>query len=367
MALKHEYGQYFTEEKLTDEIIKKSLTYINNVNNVLEPSYGDGQFIKSLLKIKPNLNIDAYEIDPEVFIDIENSNCILGDFLFSEISKKYSLIIGNPPYIELVYSFYDEKTQIDFKKKYGKKGRGRINLVHAFFDKSFELLEDEGIISFLLPSSFLTSPWYNDIREKIYHEFEIKELIEDVQFKGVSIQVLLLIIKKIKSNEHNYIIKKNNVYQITNKKTNQINLKTIKDFGFKVGVGNYCWSHYKELLNNDEIGYKVLYSSFISDNQIIEIENRNKDKKSHINLDDVNLIQNAIVFPRTSSKKIRFSLIENNEYVFENHIIYVTHENIDILRKLYNFLIENTDEVEKLLNSTNLTKTEVENILCNID
>jgi hypothetical protein len=73
------------------------------------------------------------------------------------------------------------------------------------------------------------------------------------------------------------------------------------------------------------------------------------------------------VFPRTSSKKIRFSLIENNEYVFENHIIYVTHENIDILRKLYNFLIENTDEVEKLLNSTNLTKTEVENILCNID
>lgn len=360
--LKHSYGQYFTQEELTDKIVSKTLEYTENINSILEPSFGDGQFIKSLLKVDPNFEIDAFEIDQEVFKSIENSNCILGDFLFLDIKKKYSLIIGNPPYIELSYSFYDDNQKKQFKDIYYKKGRGRINLVHAFFDKSFELLEDGGILSFLIPSSFLSSPWYNDTREKIYNDYTIVEVVDDVKFKGVSIQVSLIILKKTKTNVHDYIIKNSDFYHITNSKEDKNEGHTIKELGFNVGVGHYCWSHYKEYLNNNNVGWKLLYSSYLVGNQVVEIENRNNQKKKFLDVVNPTVINNAIIFPRTSSKKVRFSLLLNNEYLFENHIIYITTDNTESLVNLYNYLSENKELISNLLNSTNLTKSEIENI-----
>lgn len=359
---KHSYGQYLTESSLTKFVIDKTLKHVEVINSILEPSFGKGDFIKSLLDIDKNYSIDGYEIDSEIFENVEGSNCILGDYLFTDDNKKYDLIIGNPPYIELSYSFYNNEEKKIFKSKYQKKGRGRINLVHAFFDKSFDQLNDNGIISFLLPSSFLTSPWYNDIRQKIYEDFTIKELVEDVNFKGVSIQVCLLILKKETNKNKPLINKKNNFYEIGRFKTNDKELKTIKDKGFKVGVGHYCWSHYKNDLNNNELGYKLLYSSYINKNQIVEIDNKNQEKKKYLNIGDPKLIPFAIVFPRTSSKEARFTLLKNNNYLFENHIIYITDDDLNELERLYNYLFENQHLIKELLNSTNLTKTEIENI-----
>lgn len=363
VKLKHSHGQYFTQEDLTDMVVFKTLPHIGNLNLILEPSYGEGQFIKSLLKINPNFNIDAYEVDEEIYRPIQNVNCVLGDFLFTEINKKYPLIIGNPPYIELTYSFYSELQRNQFKLLYSKKGRGRINLVHAFFDRSFDLLEDGGVLSFLVPSSFLSSPWYNDIRERIYNEYDIKEVIEDVNFNGVSIQVSLIILKKIKSEKHDYIVKKGDFYQITNKVINNNIGKTIKELGFTVGVGHYCWSHYKDLLNNDEVGRKLLYSSYLVDDQVVEIDNRNNNKKKFLDVNNPTLIGNSIVFPRTSSKKVRFSLLLDNQYLFENHIIYISNDDVNKLMWLNDYLLDNKHLISDLLNSTNLTKSEIENIL----
>jgi len=366
MNLKHEYGQYFTDKSLTDDIVNKSLSYIDNLEYVLEPSYGNGQFIESLKKIPYKIKIDAYEIDSEIFKPIENVKCINGDFLFdNQINKKYDLIIGNPPYIELTYSFYTELEKNNFKNMYGKIGRGRINLVHAFLDKSFNLLNDGGVISYLLPSTVLTSPWYNDIRETIYNNYQIMEVIEDVNFKGVSMKVCLLIIKKVKTNKKPFIVKKDNIYQIVNNINESGN--TIKKLGFTVGVGQYCWSHYRDSLNNNNVGNKVLYSTYIKGNSIIESDIKNKDKKKYIDLESPNIIKNSIVFPRTTSKEIRFAIIENNDYIFENHIIYITHTDLEKLKLLYEILKSNVEPIKKILNSSNLTKTEVENMMVEID
>lgn len=366
MKLKHSYGQYFTKEELCNLSLSLTLKHVTKHGRFLEPSYGDGQFIRSLKKINSNFIIDAYEIDPEIFKPIEGVNCFLEDFLFKEINTKYSLIVGNPPYIELVYSFYN-KDQINvFKKKYGKKNRGRLNLVHAFFDKSFYLIEDDGVISFLLPSTFLTSPWYNDIREKIYNDFEIMEFIPDVNFSGVSMKVSLLVIKKTKPKTHNFFEKKGNgIYHIVNSVINKPNGKTLKELGYIVGVGQYCWSHHTEKLNNNGQGYKLLYSSYITENGIVEIDNRNKNKKSYLDIDNPKIIDNLVVLPRTISKKIKFNYIKNNQYLLENHTVYITHGDISKLDELYQFFLENKNVLSQLFNSATLTKTEVENIVVN--
>lgn len=366
MKLKSNYGQFFTQNTLSDFVVDETLKVITNPKAALEPSFGDGQFIKSLLKRIPNIKIDACEIDSEVFIDVEGANCIIDDFLLGyNTEKKYPLIIGNPPYIEVVYSFYNDEQQKIMKHKFEKKGRGRINLVHGFFDKSFDLLENGGVISYLLPSAILTSPWYNDIRKTIYEDYTVHKVIEDVKFKGVSIKVSLLIIQKQKTDVKNYIVKKRDVYQIfENPSKNQGT--TLKDLGFNVNIGPYCWSHHKPILNNEELGFKLLYSSYISENSIQEVNIKNPEKKKYININEPKIFKNAIVLPRSSSKKFKMALLENNETtVFENHVIYITHNNKKKLKSLYKYLFNNKSEVESILNSANITKTEVENIVWN--
>ena len=61
-----QYGQFFTEYNLIDDIIK-----IFNEKNIeikgkcLEPSFGDGAFIDKFKQF--DLEIDAYEIDSTIF------------------------------------------------------------------------------------------------------------------------------------------------------------------------------------------------------------------------------------------------------------------------------------------------------------
>lgn len=362
MNLKHEYGQYFTESELCDFIVNETIKYIDNPKLFLEPSYGDGNFITSIQKIVPNSVIDAFEIDSEIFKPINGSSCVNGDFLFTEIEKKYDVIIGNPPYIELPYSFYEEKQKKAFRKKFHKKGRGRTNLAHAFLDKAFELVVDSGVISYLLPSTILSSPWYNDIRETIFNEFSIMNVIEDVKFKGVSQQVCLLIIKKKKTEKKEFITKTDGGYVI-GEKIKQTVGKSLKQSGFQVGVGKYCWSHHKNLLNNEENGVKLLYSSYISDRTIVEIDNRNPLKKKYLDIPNPEILPHAIVFPRTISKTLKMAFVTNNQYVFENHVVYITTEKKKDLVKLYRYLQKNSQLILSLLNSTTLTKFEIENLI----
>jgi hypothetical protein len=84
-------------------------------------------------------------------------------------------------------------------------------------------------------------------------------------------------------------------------------------------------------------------------------------------VDEYEVIPHVIVFPRTSSKKLKMVLIENNEYLIENHVVFITSENLNLLKKLYFYLLKNKKQIENLLNSTTLSKFEIENIICNLD
>jgi len=362
LSYKSNFGQFMTNEDIADSVVQSIKDIVPDEPMVLEPSYGTGNFIRSIKKYIPDAKIDGYEIDKDIFesIDIEDVSCYNDDFLFSECHKKYDLIIGNPPYVELVYSFYSPNLRYAFKKIYAKKGQGRVNLVHAFMDRGFELLKRGGVIAFLLPSTILSSPWYNEVRKIIYENYSIKTLIPDVKFKDVAMTVSLLVIKKEKSG-YDFIVKKGDVYQIGNM---SIDGKTIKELGFKVGIGKYCWSHYKPQLNKEGNGPKLLYSSYIRENGIVVTENKNKEKMPYINVAEPTIIKDAIVFPRSNGKKLRMQFIENNAFAFENHIVYITSVK-KRLKKLFSYLNDNKDRITALFNSSLLTKSEIENVNIN--
>jgi adenine-specific DNA-methyltransferase len=356
----NKYGQFFTEREMCESILKT----INNIKKIsglaLEPSFGSGNFIEELSKY--DIDIDAIEIDKKHFNAYSNPgvNLINIDFLDFETEKKYDFIIGNPPYIELCYSFYTKKQQELIKNKYDNISNGRINLVHIFMKKSMEIINDDGIIAYLLPSSILTSPTYKKIREYIFNNFKVEHLIEDVSFKGVAIKVCLLILRKSKSNGEYFYISGDNYFIMSNYKKFS-NLKTIEEFGFKVSIGEIVWNQQKELLTDDSNQNILFYSSNLKEDRYELMADKNKEKKQYIKNQNIKY-RNCIVFPRTISKNLKYYFVKNNtKLIFENHLLVLTHDDINMLDKFYTSLKSGIYEelLTSFFNSSNLTKSEL--------
>lgn len=129
---RHQLGQYFTTHESLKEHVFRLIQ--NKPSRILEPSMGRGDLIAHI-QGKMVTNFDCYEIDREIeLLPGINKECIVyGDFLKQTVNKKYSTIIGNPPYV---------KTQ---------KG----NLYIDFIDRCVELLEDNGELIFIVPSDFV--------------------------------------------------------------------------------------------------------------------------------------------------------------------------------------------------------------------
>lgn len=362
MSKEGKYGQFFTEKEMCDNILE----IVNNIKKIegvcLEPSFGDGEFLKSLEKYNFD-KLVGVEIDNEHFEKYKSKNnkveLFNSDFIFFNNNYMYDFIIGNPPYIELCYSFYNNDEQNNIKKLYKGISNGRINLVHIFLKKCFNMLNDDGIIAFLLPSSILTSPTYKQLRKEIFENFNIEYLKEDVKFKAVAIKVCLIVIRK-SLNNGKYFYLNNDNYFIMENYQKFTNLKTLKDYGFNVSIGEVVWNQQKELLTNDINENMLIYSDNIEYDSL-NIEAFRKGRKRFIK-DKVVKYQNCIVFPRTVSKKIKFHYIRNNnKYIFENHVLVMTNKDLKLLDKFYERLKSGAyDELlNSFFNSSNLTKGEL--------
>jgi adenine-specific DNA-methyltransferase len=129
---KHKNGQYFTKDLGLKQKVSEYI--LNNPSVILEPSIGRGDLVSHILENK-NIIFDMYELDTtiELLPEINHENVKYGDFINQSISKLYTTIIGNPPYIRT------------------KTG----NLYIDFTRKCFNLLEQNGELIFIVPSDFL--------------------------------------------------------------------------------------------------------------------------------------------------------------------------------------------------------------------
>jgi len=361
-----QYGQFFTPDEMAEDIINIIKEYKElGGGDVLEPSFGDGSFLRALKD--HNVNIDAFEVDDNIFMNYDGVNTRINDFILDTSDKKYDFIIGNPPYIELSYSFYNQETQNIITEKYNRLSNGRINLAHVFLYKSFKQIKKDGIIAYLLPSVILTSPYYKEIRKMIYNNFEILHIEKDTKFKGVAIKVTLLIIQKKKSINKPYFVNYNNNYYISQDYNNYPSSVTFFDTeGFKGSIGEIVWNQKKELLSDNKNDKMLCYSTNIKRDDFIIKEKISSDpgKKQYIKDIDIKY-KDCIIIPRTITKKLKFYLIQDNDkYIFENHVIIITHKDKDKLLWLYDKMKNN--ELDKyfdlFFNSSSLSISELKNL-----
>jgi type I restriction-modification system DNA methylase subunit len=322
-------GIYFTPPSCVNNNIKLLQHYINKATNVLEPSCGSGEYITALHKLFPHLNITGIEYNKTIYQSIlqlnnEKINIINMDYLSYETDTKYDHIIGNPPY------FVIKKEEVD--KSYYPYFEGRPNIFILFIIKSINLLNDDGILSFILPKNFLNCLYYDKTRKYIGKHLQILHIIECNDDKYIDTQqdTILLIIQKTSScNNTSFILEINNytifVNEANNTKIQNLykNSKSLLELGFKVSVGNVVWNQCKDLLTDDESKTRLIYSSDIENNTLIKKKYSNSDKKNFINKPGIK--RPMIVINRgygVGEYKFNYCLIdETTEYLIENHLI----------------------------------------------
>lgn len=209
-------GGYYTPQKLADQIVKLTL---KNDMKILEPSCGDGSFLRSLKKILNNRNYNIEKIDAIEYIeeeadksaklvrDIENATVINDDFynFYINCEEKYNLIIGNPPYIRYQYltAFQREKqAQVLIKNK--MKSNRLINSWVFFLVACIELLEKNGIIAFVIPAEIMQVAYAEDLRKYLSKQLSKINIISfnELLFEDAEQEVVVLIgTKKDKEEE----------------------------------------------------------------------------------------------------------------------------------------------------------------------
>ena len=363
-AVKKENGIYFTPPSCITNNINLLKPYMSEIKSVLEPSCGSGEFITSLQSQFPNtISITGIELNDTIYNSIlhlaegigSNVKIIKQDYLNYSPVAKFDLIIGNPPFYVMKKDMVDEAYYPYFV--------GRPNIFILFIIKSLELLNDNGILSFILPKNFLNCLYYDKTRKFICDNFQILHIIEcHDKFLETQQETIMFIVRKtigLKIDNTKFVlpIDKYTVFVLDINMAGIIKLyeksKTLFELGFTVSVGTVVWNQCKEILTDNATETRLIYCSDIVDNKLSIKKYKSNEKKNYI--DKPGLTHPMIVINRgygVGEYKFNYCLIDtSSEYLIENHLICIEFNKDgdgsikkDELIKMYNKVIKSLND-----------------------
>lgn len=375
------YGQYMTPYDIV--MASLELIKIKTFKNILEPSCGTGQFIDKIREENTKAIITGIELDKKLFDLVANKFdkkviILNNDFLLHDFGdKKFDLIIGNPPYFELDKN---NKQYDELIKSYKEYLSGRINIYTLFLKKCIDLLENNGTLEFVIPTSLLSSKYFEGIRKYIVETCNICDIkiLNSNDFEDALQQTMIFVLEKLdlnKKNNGDFIIKLGDTF-IFNDNYKKYNLelkdkKFIKDYNCNVKTGSIVWNQHKNSLTNDKNNNTVLVYPRNLNSEKNKLELSSNDKKKQY-LDSKLYTKHPINGPIIAINRIigikditlNPVLLENGNYYFENHIN-IIYGDIKNLKIIYESLKkpETIDFIKNIIGNTQLSKTELETMV----
>jgi len=383
---KKDYGIFMSPNSIISLLFSTVLNHLNNdtssIKRILEPSCGTCEIVNYCDKILNNVEIDAIELNDKIYKSIKDlkfKNKVLlhnADFINYKTEQLYDLIIGNPPY------FVCKKS--DIPKEYECYIHGRPNIFGLFILHSLSLLKPGGIISLIIPKSFLNSLYYSTIRNYIKEMCSIVK-IDDYSNLNDFIDTKqstfgLILQKNIGKQEvlgcmYSMFINSNFIFTNNSENLREIfeNSTTLDKMGLKVRTGQIVWNEVKDELTNDEDNTLLIYNTNISKDNKFQLKSFKNDKKGqYINRDG--RIDPVLVVNRgngNSAYKLNYAIIKQGPFLIENHLneIYSPKKiNQTELINLYEKVIKSFQNpktkkfIELFLGNNGLSKTELETI-----
>lgn len=162
------HGQFMTPEWAASELVAHYFGDLTSSDAVIEPSCGEGAFLRALPMHIPAIGV---EIDPVLAERARASSgrqVIVGDFAAVDLPLRPTALIGNPPF--------------------------QLAKVQAFLERAWELLPNEGRVGIVLPCyTFQTS----ETVVKINQRWAIRQdMIPRNLFPGLSLPLCFAMLTK---------------------------------------------------------------------------------------------------------------------------------------------------------------------------
>jgi type I restriction-modification system DNA methylase subunit len=158
----------------------------------------------------------------------------------------FDVVIGNPPYVnanELKKG--TSKAQYSFLKSNFKTAKGTVDLYIYFFEKGLNLLNKNGILSYITPNRFLSASYGKALRKLLVQKYEIISLIDYSDkkvFADASTYPVISFLKK----------KKKEDYYVTTGSFDEIS-KQVVETKFNSNKLNVLEDHILGFLLNDKL------------------------------------------------------------------------------------------------------------------
>ncbi len=177
------YQAFYTKSTpIVDYMI--SCLRLKHTDKIFEPCGGDGVFIEAILAENENAQIDVCELNSIAYQTLQNKfshysniqvrqcdTLLDSDLIFlSGFGGTYDKIIANPPY----GAWQDLKKRAALKKIYPTLYAKETYALFLF--RCIELLKEGGILSFIIPDTFLNLHMHKGIRHHILTHTKILEL-----------------------------------------------------------------------------------------------------------------------------------------------------------------------------------------------
>lgn len=267
-------GRYYTPEVLSDYIVNWATQ--NRLNGtVLEPSCGDGIFLKSFrnLGIDDRFSINAVELDRNesllAFNRIENSTFLQNvdelegnlnilidqgcrvineDFyrVYERIAneEQFDIIVGNPPYIRYQYLTEEQREeQSIILRNNGMRPNKLINAWVSFVVACVQMLNENGRIGLVIPAELMQVGYAEQLRIFLMQQLQMTTVVtfRELVFPNVEQEVVLLLGEKNADHidEHQLrIVQYDNILEL-------VNDEGLNDIQFNdVEINDAKWTRY---------------------------------------------------------------------------------------------------------------------------
>ena len=203
-------GGYYTPREISEFITKWAVS--DTSRSVLEPSCGDGSFVKALVDHYKKLGATDKQIKNSVLgieqdkIEAEKASrygaTIMHDDFFDYYQNsidgrtKFDIIIGNPPYIRCKdFKEKQRKIAFDLMGKHGFKPNRLTNIWIPFLILSCEALKPNGRIGMVVPAELFYVDYAAETRDFLNHFFDRLTIItfKKLVFDDIQQEVVLLL------------------------------------------------------------------------------------------------------------------------------------------------------------------------------
>ncbi|MHA1895178.1 MAG: HsdM family class I SAM-dependent methyltransferase [Candidatus Helarchaeota archaeon] len=280
---------------------------------------------------------------------------MLIDDAFSDKNVAFSIIIGNPPYIR---SDTLAKLQPELFNMYKNKfasvltARQKSDIYFFFIKKSIELLNDEGLITFIIPNRFLINVYAKELRKFMLTHLKFIEIIDFNNFKDLNTQRVfkkievfpsIFLAQKSQQNAEIIVKRPNNFIELINSQYVKISQAFYKKMDYLIVI--------PEKMEHVSLLYKLFNKEkYMKLGELLSIGEGLRgitiSKKAYQNID---LKEKELYVKEIRGKNIRkFYLNDFNGYYKLKKDLSYYREALRQMNKNHSFNSKITNEVEQL-------------------